>query len=238
MPLMIRAAKDKEAEVFIYDDIGASWWGDGVTAKAFAADLKALGNRNRITVRINSGGGDVFDGLAIYNTLKGHPVHKVVQVDGLAASAASFIAMAGDEIRMGAGTFMMIHNARALAMGEAADMRRTADLLDSVSAQLANIYAGRTRRSVEDIKRLMDAETWMDPEAALREGFADGMAEGEVVTLTASIRVPGARNMPASLAAYARGDVIDLGAWRRDWTRSAPPARLAARTRRLATYRT
>lgn len=228
MPLMIRAAKDKaEAEVFIYDDIGASWWGDGVTAKGFAANLKALGSPNRITVRINSGGGDMFDGLAIYNTLRGHPAHKVVQVDGLAASAASFIAMAGDEILMGVGTFMMIHNARMVAVGEASDMRRAADLLDSASGQIANIYASRTGRSTAEIKRMMDAETWMEPDAALREGFADGISEGEVMALAASIRVPGARNLPAPLRAYATNDVIDLGAWRR--ARAHPRAAVTPR---------
>ena len=201
MPLIIRAAKD-DAEIMIYDAIGADFWGDGVTAKGFDKDLKALGSPKKITVRINSGGGDVFDGVAIFNTLARHPARKVVEVDGLAASAASVIAMAGDEIRMGEGAFLMIHNAWGFAMGNAAEMRRTATLLDSVSGQLAEIYARRTGRKAAEVVRMMDAETWMDAETAIAEGFAERRSDSSV-KMAASIDLARFRNLPAALRGHA-----------------------------------
>lgn len=197
MPLILRAAKD-DAEILIYDTIGQDFWGDGVSAKGLDKELKALGSPKRITVRINSGGGDVFDGVAIYNTLAKHPARKVVEVDGLAASAASVIAMAGDEIRMGDGAFLMIHNAWGFAIGNSAEMRRTAELLDSVSGQLANIYAKRTGRQAKDVARMMDAETWMDPDTAIAEGFADARSD-QVVKMAASVDISRFRNVPQAL---------------------------------------
>lgn len=201
MPLIIRAAKD-DAEIMIYDTIGQDFWGDGVTAKGFDKELKALGGPKKITVRINSGGGDVFDGVAIYNTLARHSARKVVHVDGLAASAASVIAMAGDEIRMGHGTFLMIHNAWSFAIGNAAEMRRAADLLDSVSGQLASIYVQRTGKPVAKVKAMMDAETWMDADTAIAEGFADARS-GDSVMMAASIDLARFRNLPAALRGQA-----------------------------------
>lgn len=203
MPLIIRAAKD-DAEIMIYDTIGQDFWGDGVTAKGFDKELKALGSPKKITVRINSGGGDVFDGVAIYNTLARHPARKVVHVDGLAASAASVIAMAGDEIRMGDGTFLMIHNAWSFAIGNAAEMRRAADLLDSVSGQLASIYVQRTGKPAAKVKAMMDAETWMDADTAIAEGFADSRS-AEVVKTAAAIDLARFRNLPAALRGHAAG---------------------------------
>lgn len=203
MPLILRAAAD-DAEMMIYDTIGADFWGDGVTAKGFDKELKALGSPKKITVRINSGGGDVFDGVAIYNTLARHPARKVVHVDGLAASAASVIAMAGDEIRMGDGTFLMIHNAWSFAVGGSTEMRRAADLLDSVSGQLANIYVQRTGKPAAKVKAMMDAETWMDAETAIAEGFADARS-GDVVKMAASIDLARFRNLPAALRNAAPG---------------------------------
>jgi ATP-dependent protease ClpP protease subunit len=197
VPLILKAAND-DAELLIYDTIGADWWGDGLTAKQFDKDLKALGSPKRISVRINSGGGDVFDGLAIYNTLARHAARKTVYVDGLAASAASVIAMAGDDIRMGDGTFLMIHNAWGLAIGNAGEMRRTADLLDSISGQLAEVYVKRTGRTLADVRRMMDAETWMEPKTAIAEGFADRMSD-DVVKAAASVDLSRFRNVPAAL---------------------------------------
>ncbi len=201
MPLILRAAKD-DAEIMIYDTIGQDFWGDGVTAKGFDKELKALGSPKNITVRINSGGGDVFDGVAIYNTLARHPARKVVHVDGLAASAASVIAMAGDEIRMGDGTFIMIHNAWSFAIGNAAEMRRAADLLDSVSGQLAGIYVQRTGQPAAKVKAMMDAETWMDAEDAIAKGFADARS-ADTVKMAASVDLARFRNLPAALRGRA-----------------------------------
>lgn len=217
MPLILRAAKD-EAEILIYDTIGQDFWGDDVTAKSVDKELKALGSPKSITVRINSGGGDVFDGVAIYNTLARHPARKVVHVDGLAASAASVIAMAGDEILMGAGTFIMIHNAWSIAIGNAAEMRRSADLLDSVSGQLATIYVNRTGQSAKEVKAMMDAETWLDRDEAMKKGFADG-ASTDFVKASSSIDARAFRNMPAALRGSLRDGVLHMQ------TRGGPVAR-------------
>jgi len=231
MPLILRAAKD-DAELLIYDSIGQDFWGDGVTAKGFDKELKALGNPKRISVRINSGGGDVFDGVAIYNTLARHPARKTVHVDGLAASAASVIAMAGDEILMGDGTFMMIHNAWSFAIGNAEELRRAAALLDSVSGQLGSIYVQRTGKPAEEVKAMMDAETWMDADTAISNGFATARSQ-ESVRAAASIHARHFRNMPSALAARVRGDVLHLD------TRApaAPGPKLVALRDRIAASR-
>lgn len=200
MGLVLKAAAKDEAEILIYDAIGKDFWGDGVTAKQFDTDLKAFGSVRRLNVRINSAGGDVFDGVAIFNTLARHSARKTVYVDGLAASAASVLAMAGDEIRIGAGAFMMIHNAWGLAIGNASDMRRTADLLDSVSAQIADIYARRTGNDVKAIAQWMQDETWFDPDAAVKHGFADARSD-DVVKLAACADLSRFRNVPPELAA-------------------------------------
>jgi ATP-dependent Clp protease protease subunit len=166
------AAKADRGEVYLYDIIGAGWLG-GISAKQFAKDLKALGAVKTIDVRINSDGGDVFDGRAMYTLLAEHPARIVVHVDGLAASIAALIAMAGDEVRMAEGTMLMIHNAWGLAIGEAKEMRQTADLLDSVSATIRDTMAKRSGNTPDDVQAWMDAETWMTADVAKDRGFAD-----------------------------------------------------------------
>lgn len=168
-PSRIRAETSGEATVYIYDVID-SWF--GVDAQEFVRDLAAL-EASTIHVRINSPGGSVFDGMAIYNALKQHPARIVAHVDGLAASAASVIALAGDEVRMGAGAFFMIHNAWGMAIGEASDMRQMADTLEKISGSLVGIYATRTGMDPSEVQALMDAETWFDAEEAIEAGFAD-----------------------------------------------------------------
>lgn len=197
MSLMIRAAKG-EGEVFIYDGIGADFWGDGVTAKGFAKELKDLGAISKLTVRINSGGGDVWDGIAIYEAIARHPAAKTVVVDGLAASIASVIAMAGDEIKIAPTGFMMIHNAWSFSMGDANALRRAADLLDSVSGQMAGIYVSRTRNDEKKVRDWMDAETWFDAEAAVKAGFADQKSD-DVMKVAASYDLSRFKNVPPRL---------------------------------------
>ena len=197
MSLMIRAAKG-EGEVFIYDGIGADFWGDGVTAKGFAKELKDLGAISKLTVRINSGGGDVWDGIAIYEAIARHPAAKTVVVDGLAASIASVIAMAGDEIKIAPAGFMMIHNAWSFSMGDANALRRAADLLDSVSGQMAGIYVSRTRNDEKKVRDWMDAETWFDAEAAVKAGFADQKSD-DVMKVAASCDLSRFKNVPPRL---------------------------------------
>lgn len=155
------------AVLSIFDDIGAF----GVSAKSFLNDL-ASAQGDSVRVEINSPGGDVFAGLAIYNGLRNSGKKVNVRVLGLAASAASLVAMAGDTIEMPENSFMMVHNPWGFAMGGASDMRDTADMLDKLGASLASTYAKRTGKSAEEIAALLDAETWMSAAEAVDAGFA------------------------------------------------------------------
>ena len=155
------------AVLSIFDDIGAF----GVSAKSFLNDL-ASAQGDSVRVEINSPGGDVFAGLAIYNGLRNSGKKVNVRVLGLAASAASLVAMAGDTIEMPENSFMMVHNPWGFAMGGASDMRDTADMLDKLGASLASTYAKRTGKSAEEITALLDAETWMSAAEAVGAGFA------------------------------------------------------------------
>jgi ATP-dependent protease ClpP protease subunit len=159
-----------EAEVFIYDEIG--FW--GVTAGDFINELRDI-KASKITLRINSPGGDVFDGIAIYNAISRHPAFVDVFIDGIAASAASFIAMAGDTVTMSPHSQMMIHEAAGLVIGPADDMRKMADILDKSSDNIAAIYAGRAGGAVEDWRAAMKAETWFSDQEAVDAGLADGI---------------------------------------------------------------
>lgn len=165
------AAADEPAEILIYDFIGESYWG-GVTASDFVRDLAAL-DTDEITVRINSPGGDVFDGIAILNALRGHKAKITTVVDGLAASAASFIAMAGDEVVMSRNSEMMIHDASNFCHGNAADMRACADDLDRVSGNIASVYAEKSGTDVEEWRVAMQTETWYSAQEAVDAGLAD-----------------------------------------------------------------
>lgn len=167
------AASDDDATISIYDVIGEDWWtGGGFTAQRCSAALRSIGARD-VTVRINSPGGDMFEGIAIYNLLREHPAKVTIHVMGWAASAASIIAMAGDEIVMGLGTFMMVHNAWGVVVGNRHDMRSGADLFDGFDAAIADIYEARTGMARAEIVKLMDAETFMGPSEAVKSGFAD-----------------------------------------------------------------
>jgi len=166
-------AESDQADVLIYDYIG---WG-GVTAADFAKELKAVSAKT-INVRINTPGGDVFDGLAIFNSLKAHGAAIHVTVDGIAASIGSIIAMAGDHITMGESAFMMIHNPWAVTIGNAADMREMAATLDKIGASLAGIYASRAGVTLDAAQVWMNAETWFTAEEAKAAGLADTVKVG------------------------------------------------------------
>ena len=131
----------------------------------------------QITLRINSEGGSVFQGHAIYNTLRDHPADINVKIDGLAASIASIIAMAGDTIEMAENAFMMIHDPWTLAAGTADELRTQADMMDKVREKLLNTYVKRTGGDEEKISNMMSEETWMDAEEALQHGFIDSINE-------------------------------------------------------------
>lgn len=175
-----RNVSQDEGELTVYGEIGESWWGDTVSSKRFAKDLAALGSIKNLTVKINSGGGDVFAGHAILGMLKDHPAKVTVRTEGLAASAASVIAMGGDEIIMHSSDFMMIHNPAASMRGEAKDMEKMAETLTIIKDGIMNAYAGRTGKSKEEISKMMDDETWMTGEDAVRLGFADRLSDDSI----------------------------------------------------------
>ena len=163
----LKAAADKTPVLSIFDDIGAY----GVSAKSFLNDLRTV-TTDEVDVEINSPGGDVFAGLAIYNGLRASGKKINVKVLGLAASAASLVAMAGDTIEMPENAFMMIHNPWGFAMGGADEMRNTADVLDKIGTGLVSTYAKRTGKTDQEITALLDAETWMTAQEAVDAGFA------------------------------------------------------------------
>lgn len=165
-------------EILVYDEIGIDWWtGEGVTAKSVKSSLDQAGAFSSITLRINSPGGDVFEGAAIYSLMRdsGKPVN--VFVDGIAASAASVIAMAGDTITMSPVAMMMVHNAWTVCAGNSKEMRKCADLLDKVSGSMAQAYVDRTGKTAAEIQAVLDEETWMGAQECVDQGFATAVAE-------------------------------------------------------------
>jgi ATP-dependent Clp protease protease subunit len=181
------------AEVLIYDEIGAY----GVTAKGFLAELGALPDNAPIDLRLNSPGGSVFDAVAIYNALSRHAGSITVWIDGIAASAASYIAMAGDEIVMPENAFLMIHDPSGLVMGTAADMRDMAGTLDKIAASMTRGYAAKSGKPEEEIAALLAAETGFDAKDALEAGLATRMSEP--VRIAASFDITRFRNAPPEL---------------------------------------
>lgn len=170
----IKMKADKHAEIYIYDQIGKDFWGDGsaVEAKKFIKDVKALGEIDSIDLRINSPGGSVFEGNAIYNFLMGLKAKKTVYIDGLAASMASVIAMVGDEIIMPENAIMMIHNPIGLVYGNSKEMLKTVEMLDKLKEGGVSAYEAKTSMDREEISKMMDEETWMTAEEAVDLGFA------------------------------------------------------------------
>lgn len=181
-----KAKAGQSAEVQIYEDVGAGWFG-GVTAKDFSKDLKDAGAVQTIDVRIASYGGDVNDGLAIYRMLAEHKARIVVHIDGVAASIASVIAMAGDEIVMAEAGSLMIHEGWTIAGGHAADLRAVADHLEKSSAQMADIYAQRSNKPVQQIKDWMAATTWFYGQEAVDAGFAQRVEANVKAAASASM---------------------------------------------------
>ncbi|WP_339862350.1 head maturation protease, ClpP-related [Paremcibacter congregatus] len=180
------AEADDPRTISIYDQIGEDpWTGAGMTAKRVAGILRSIGSVD-VTVNINSPGGDFFEGLAIYNLLREHPAKVSVRVMGYAASAASIIAMAGDEIEMGMGSFFMIHNAWGVAVGNQHDMRATAEVLAPFDQAMSEIYEARTGQKKSDVVAMMDAETWISSGDAVKKGFADSVTDRANIEASAS----------------------------------------------------
>ena len=173
-------AQDEGNSISIFDPIGSDFFGEGMTAKKMAAAIKEIGNE-QITVNINSPGGDVFEGIAIYNLLRDHPRKVTVRVIGLAASAASIIAMAGDQIEIARAGFMMIHNVWVAVVGNRNDLAAASEMLQPFDDALADVYATRTKNEKAAIADLMDKETWFSGTQAVEQGFADELLPADQV---------------------------------------------------------
>ena len=177
----IKALAAGEAEILLYEFIGEDFFGKGMSAKRFAEDLKSLGELNKIIVRINSPGGDVFDGVAIYNTLLNHKAKVNTFIDGLAASIASVIALAGDAVTIADNAMFMMHNPWTIAIGDAREMEKVAETLDKIRESLVVTYSKRSGKDAKAIIKLLDAETWLTGQEAVDEGFADKVSEAKAV---------------------------------------------------------
>ncbi|CAI1776740.1 MULTISPECIES: ClpP-like prohead protease/major capsid protein fusion protein [Serratia] len=191
----IQAKAGGTASISIYDEIGM--W--GITARQFSDDLTALGRVSHIELHIHSPGGDVFEGIAIYNLLKNHPARITVTIDGIAASMASVIAMVGDKVRMPENAMMMIHRPWGIQGGDSAEMRRYADLLDKIEETLIPAYAAKTGKTSEDLAAMLEAETWMNGKECVEQGFADELLEPvQAMARLESKRIEG-MNMPETV---------------------------------------
>lgn len=172
----IKSKADK-AEIWIYEEIGEDFWtGGGVTAKNFQKELAEI-KASKIDLHINSPGGVVFDGITIYNLLKQHPAAITTYIDGLAASIASVIALAGDKVVMAANALYMMHSPSGISMGTASDMRDFADVLDKIGGTMVDTYAKKSKKPEAEIRRMLEDETWMTADEAKEAGFVDEIAE-------------------------------------------------------------
>lgn len=177
-----KAKDDKTGELLLYGEIASSsWWGDEVTPKQFKEDLDALGDIETLDVFINSPGGDVFAGQAIYSMLKRHKAHVNVYIDGIAASIASLITMAGDTVIMPKNAMMMVHNPWTVAIGNAEEFRKIADDMDKIRDSMIVAYESRSALTREEIINLLDAETWLSAEDCKEYGFCDEIEDAKEV---------------------------------------------------------
>ena len=210
--IAVRGADDTgEAEIQVYDYIG---WG-GVEAKAFTRELKAI-TAPTIHVRINTPGGDVFDGVAIANALRDHPSRIVSHIDALAASMGSIIALAGDEVRMAPNAFYMIHDPWSFAIGNASDLRKTADVLEKIGGTFVETYMAKTKAKRTAVEQWMHDETWFTAAEALAAGFvdvveADEEEDDEVADAAARFDLSVFANLPEVLSRRAEAPAARSG---------------------------
>ena len=200
----VMAAQTPDNTISVLDVIGEDFWsGGGVTSKRIAAALRAIGDQD-VFVDINSPGGDFFEGVAIYNALRAHPRKVTVRVLGLAASAASIIAMAGDDVQIGKAGFLMVHNAWAVAIGNRHDMAEAAATMEPFDDAMATLYADRAGVKKSQAAEWMDNETWFNGEQAVSAGLADGYLPADAVKedkTQAQARAPKAINRVDALLA-------------------------------------
>ncbi len=203
------AEKANETELFIYNEIGFF----GISASAFITDLQNVPDNHRISLHIHSPGGDVFDGQAIFTALSSHKGGVTTQIDGLAASMASIIALAGDPVRMSGNGIFMIHNVSGGAIGDAEDLRKTADVLEKVQETITAVYVGKTGLSRRRITKMMDEETWMTASDAHELGFIDEITGDMKMAAKFDLSVFKTQPPPALtplIAAMAKPTIADL----------------------------
>ncbi|MBG2712368.1 ClpP-like prohead protease/major capsid protein fusion protein [Proteus sp. WDL240414] len=192
----MQAKEDQTADIYIYDEIG----GWGISARRFTEDLLSLGNLSHINLHIHSPGGEVFDGIAIYNQLKNHSATITVYIDGLAASMASVIAMVGDTVIMPKNAMMMIHKPWGVSWGDANDMREYADLLDKLENVLIPAYVAKTGKTTEEMTAMLEQETWLDGDECVEHGFADKVIEPvKAMASLTSKRIEEFSSMPSAI---------------------------------------
>jgi ATP-dependent Clp endopeptidase proteolytic subunit ClpP len=206
------------AAISIHSDIGDF----GIGAGEFARQLQALGSPKELRISINSNGGDVSTGFAIYNMLNRHPANKIVTVEGIAASMASVIAMAGDEIVMPSNAMLMIHNPWGAITGKSDEIASFADALEMMQSNMAAVYRARSGQSLATIRAMMDRETWLDASAAVEKGFADRIEEP--MKAVASVDLSRFANAPTKRPTSSLDSLDSMEIWAR-WNsakRSAP----------------
>lgn len=204
------SAKESHGTIYIYEQIG--YW--GVSAASFAKELVALGDITTITLHLNTPGGSVSDGTAIYNALKNHKAIATVEIDGYALSVGSIIALAGDTIKMADNALFMIHNPAGLVFGDADDMRKSADVTDKHKEAMLNTYEAKTGTNRKKLSQMMDDETWFTANEALDVGFIDEVIDA--VELAASANTQqfmhdlGLKNQPTNFLNTAKADDIQV----------------------------
>ena len=206
----VKAAASDVGELYIYGDITSYKWDDtDITAKDFAEDLKALGDLKTLNIYLNSLGGSVFQGQAIFSILKRHSAYKNVYIDGIAASIASVIAMAGDTISMPKNAMVMIHNPWTFAMGNSADLRKEADALDKIRESMIVAYMDKIqgKTTEEELIDLLDAETWLSAQDCFDRGFCDELLDEKEIAASCldSKMLSNYKNIPDSLKNLQKG---------------------------------
>jgi ATP-dependent Clp protease protease subunit len=196
----IENAGSAAPELYLYGPIGSDWFSDGLSADKVVKDINALGKKKDIVVRIDSPGGNVFDGTNIYNALVRNPATITVHIDALAASIASVIAMAGAKIHIADNALMMIHEPYGMAYGTAAELRKQADVIDKTRENLLGIYVNRSQQKPEKVSDWMRSETWFNATEALQAGLATDIVIAQALAASASretLSKFGYRNCPA-----------------------------------------
>lgn len=186
------ASKPSAGEIYIYSEISSEqFWGDETTATTFKEDLEAMGDLQTLNIYINSPGGSVFEGNSIYNIIKRHKAHVNVHIDGVAASIASVIAMAGDTIFMPKNAMMMIHNPWVMTAGNASELRKQADDMDRIRESLVEAYLAKSNGKIErsNLIELLDAETWLTATECVAYGLADVVEETQTMAACADTKL-------------------------------------------------